>query len=889
LNRPTRIGIGILLFATSVLTLAQQPAPRPIVEKAVVLNLAPQPLEDALHEFSRVTGLKVMLYTVLGRGIISPRVSGTLTPGAALDLLLRGAALRFEYLDAQTIAVLPAHDQSSDAISGPMSRVESDGIRTASATESAGASYTPTLRYAENDRAPTADQESNNKPKSNHQSELQEVVVTAQKRSERLQDVPIPMSVISANALVENNQVKLTDYYTQVPGLSIAPSTLSSQTLSIRGITTGAVGTGPPAAAPTVGITVDDVPYGGSAGGDTYVPDFDPGDLARIEVLRGPQGTLYGASSLGGLIKFVTVDPSTDGVSGRLEAGTNTVKNGAQLGYVFRGSVNLPLSSDVAIRASAFTRQDPGYVDNPVLGIRGINEDHASGGHLVALWRPSDTISVKFSALYQDVRGDGTSDETPNPPAILGAPTLGELQQDYIRGVGPYDKKSQAYSAIVTYKIGNFDLTALTGYNVYSFHDEMDLTSLLGPYTQNGVPGTGFNGFGVVGTPIFDSVSINRFTQEIRLSATLGQHLDLLLGGFYSHEGEKFEQNVLASNAATGSIVGHWVTLNVPNTSIEYAAFTDLTYHVTDRFDVQIGGRESRLNTINKSVTDYGIYYTALLGQASEFSFLPREESKQNAFTYLLTPRFKISPDIMVYARLASGYRAGGNNFGTPGVPLQYSPDKTRNYEIGAKGEFLDHTLSVDASVYYIDWKKIQLVLLDPFNGFSYTGNAGAAKSQGVELMIEARPVASLTIGAWMAWSDAKLTEDVPGAGQNGVIFGFSGDRLPNSPQFSGNISANEEFPLSNEIRGFVGGNVSYVGNREDAFPSASPQRQYLPAYVKTDIRAGAKYDAWTANIYVNNVADKRGLISGGPGNIIPYSYFFIQPRTIGLSVSRSF
>jgi hypothetical protein len=198
LNRPTRIGIGILLFTMSALALAQQPAPQAIVEKAVVLNLASQPLEDALHEFSRATGLKVMLYTVLGRGIISPRVSGTLTPGAALELLLKGAALRFEYLDAQTIAVLPARDQSPDATSRPMSRVEIDRIRAASAPESAGAPATSTLSYAENDRAPPADHESTNEPKNNHQNELAEVIVTAQKRSERLQDVPVPVTAISA-------------------------------------------------------------------------------------------------------------------------------------------------------------------------------------------------------------------------------------------------------------------------------------------------------------------------------------------------------------------------------------------------------------------------------------------------------------------------------------------------------------------------------------------------------------------------------------------------------------------------------------------------------------------------------------------------------------------
>src|ERR1700728_291985 len=202
------------------------------------------------------------------------------------------------------------------------------------------------------------------------ETSLDEIIVSAQKRDERLQDVPIPVSVIGAAALVQSNQVKITDYYTEVPGLSVAPGPTSTNTLSIRGISTGANASGPPAPAPTVGIVIDDIPFGGTGGGDPLVPDFDPGDLARIEVLRGPQGTLYGASSLGGLIKFVTVDPSTDAVCGRLEAGANGVHNGAEPGYTFRGSVNIPLSSDLAIRASAFTRQDPGYIHDPVVGVK---------------------------------------------------------------------------------------------------------------------------------------------------------------------------------------------------------------------------------------------------------------------------------------------------------------------------------------------------------------------------------------------------------------------------------------------------------------------------------------------------------------------------------------
>jgi outer membrane receptor protein involved in Fe transport len=708
---------------------------------------------------------------------------------------------------------------------------------------------------------------------------LVEIIVSAQKRDERLQDVPIPVSVIGSAALVQSNQVKFTDYYTEVPGLSVAPGPTSTNTLSIRGISTGANASGPPAPAPTVGIVIDDVPFGGTGGGDTLVPDFDPGDLARIEVLRGPQGTLYGASSLGGLIKFVTVDPSTDGVSGRLEAGTNSVHNGAEPGYTFRGSVNVPISSDLAIRASAFTRQDAGYINDPVLGIKGINEDHTSGGHFVALWRPSDALSLKVNALYQKVTSNGSSDVTPNPPAVFGVPALGDLQQSYPRGTSFNNTESQAYSAKLTYKVGSAELTSLTGYNRFIAHDSYDFAWVIGPLTEQY--------FGVVGTPERVLAAISRVTQELRLAVPIGQQFDLLFGGFYSHSVDKYRFGpFLATNPTTGVAVGDWGDINAtaaPTDYTEYAVFADVTYHITDRIDVQMGGRESVYELDGKPWTDTGLFSTVVLGFPTQnFVAFPEYNIKQNAFTYLFTPRFKITPDLMTYARLASGYRQGGTNAGTPGVPFVVNPDKTQDYEVGLKGEFFDHALSVDSSVYYVKWKNIQIPLLNP-GGISYTGNGGAAKSQGVELSVNSRPTPGLTLAAWVDWDEAVLTQGVPS------IFSGPGARLPDTPRFSGNASVNEEFTIVNGLKGFVGGAISYVGNRLDTFAVTGPQRQYLPAYAKTDLRAGAKFDAWAVNFYVNNVTDKRGVITGGTGNVVPYSFFLIQPRTVGLSVSTDF
>jgi len=177
-------------------------------------------------------------------------------------------------------------------------------------------------------------------------------------------------------------------------------------------------------------------------------------------------------------------------------------------------------------------------------------------------------------------------------------------------------------------------------------------------------------------------------------------------------------QNVLAENPATGAIVGQWANYNAPFVYKEYAGFADFTFHFTERFDVQIGGRESQIRQ-TFSYIQTGLYDPVFFGAPSPIVF-PQVDAKSSAFTYLVTPKFKVSPDFMIYARLASGYRPGGPN-PSPGVPPEFGPDKTKNYELGVKADFLDHTLSIDTSVYYIDWKNIQVFLSNPVTGQGYT------------------------------------------------------------------------------------------------------------------------------------------------------------------------
>jgi iron complex outermembrane receptor protein len=865
-----RVAVIATTICLSIVGLAIADDAKAVIRKPT--NIPAEPLGEALQALAKERGFQVVYVSDEVKSKNTRGASGDLTTDEALTELLDGSGLTYQHFGDNGVTITPVPSGSA-SISSDQDRASPKAPQRddTSAEGKAERSFWGRFRVAQADQGGSAQSTSVRSSSSNSQENpnkpvtLEEVVVTAEKREERLQDVPVPVTVLNTQMLTETNQFRLEDYYTSVPGLSVVAGSSSStfQNVSIRGITTGYGGN------PTVGFTVDDVPYGSATGdgGGSVVPDIDPGDLARVEVLRGPQGTLYGASSMGGLIKFVTVDPSTSEFSGRVQAGLDGVQNGTEPGYNFRGSVNVPLSDTLAMRASAFTRKDPGYIDNPVLHTDAVNDQRVSGGRLAALWRPSEDLSLKLSALYQHFGADGVNDVNPG---------LGDLEQNYIRGVGASSGTIQAYSATLTAKLGAVDITSLSGYNIRDDRILIDETAFFGALTQ---PLYGVGGAGL--TNVNDT---KRFTQEVRLSGPIGDRVDWLLGGIYTHEHSLGTQQIPAIDPASGAVVAIGYDSALPSTYEEYAGFADLTLHITSRFDVQAGLRQSQIRrTLNLNFVE-----PLFSGGSTVPTIGATEHADANPFTYLLTPRYRVTGDLMVYARFASGFRPGGANGAlctTFNYPCQSGPDKTKDYEVGAKGDFLDHRISVDASLYYIDWKDIQLQAQDPVSHFSYNTNASHAKSQGVELSVQARPVRGLTIAAQAAYDDAVLTQSFPATV---TLFGTSGARLPFTSRFSGSLSMDQRFPIGN-VTGTVGAAVSYVGDRLGIFSaSATAPRQDLPAYVRADAHLGAEYGTWTGNLFVNNVFDRRGLLDG-PVETFPRASIFIQPRTVGLNVAKAF
>lgn len=334
-----------------------------------------------------------------------------------------------------------------------------------------------------------------------------------------------------------------------------------------------------------------------------------------------------------------------------------------------------------------------------------------------------------------------------------------------------------------------------------------------------------------------------------------------------------------------GTVAGQWLYDFDKTNFREYAVFADLTFHLTDRWDLQVGGRQSEMKRDYTLVFE-GPYVPTFLGEESPLVY-PLVETSEDSFTYLLTPQFKISPEHMIYGRFASGYRPGGPNYNvtTFGVPPAYDADQTRNYDLGAKGTLLSRTLTYDIALFYIDWTDIQLLIVDSQSGAGYFTNAGGARSRGAEVAFDWRATPQLTLAAWFAWTDAELTEAFP---TGSTAFGRPGDHLPFSAEFSGRLSIGYEWSVFGDATASAGASLSYVDERTADF-TGTVDRQRLPSYSQVDAHLQLKIAAYDIGLFATNLTDERGMLGGGIGSFPPYAFNYTQPRTIGLNLTRSF
>jgi outer membrane receptor protein involved in Fe transport len=733
------------------------------------------------------------------------------------------------------------------------------------------------------------------------------IIVTAQKRVEVLAKVPQSVTVVGEQTLDRHQATNLQDYLALIPGLSLTGETRGVSRITLRGINTGGV-------ASTVGVYVDDVPFGSSSGlanGAILAGDFDTFDVARLEVLRGPQGTLYGASSLGGVLKFVTNAPNPRGLEARGEVGLENVKGG-EMGYHGAAMVNVPLSDKAAIRVSGFYRKDGGFIDsignNPLPNLidpahplyagtlvdKNLNGVKTFGGRASVLVNASDNFSIRLGAILQNINNAG-SDYVEVDPVTL-KPLYGDVTQSRYLPEWTH-VKYRIYSAVEDWNIGFANLTSSTSYEKFSETFQRDWTlALLGP----GLPPLaqilslppefgGFFGPRPVTAALRQQTGTNKFTQEFRLASPDNDKFEWLLGAYYTHEKSHIDpQNAYPVDIPTGEIATDLPILYqifLRSKYREYAAFANGTIHFTPQLDLTLGGRVSE----NKQAAHEQITGALIGGAVIDF---PGLASKESVVTYSVAPRYEINPNTSIYARVASGYRPGGPNALPPIAPdnlKSYKSDRLTSYEAGLKADWFNRKLSLDVAAFYLDWKDIQLFQV--IQSFGVNANGGTAVSKGFEFTVSARPVKGLNLSANGAYTDAHLTKATDPA-----IGGLNGDPLPYVPDWSLNLNADYEWPVARDWNGFVGGSISYSGDRTPDFNVRTPQGDLknLPAYASIDLRAGMESERWLAELFVRNLTNKRGITSVltlDPGNYPndAGAVGITRPRTIGLTVGARF
>ena len=695
---------------------------------------------------------------------------------------------------------------------------------------------------------------------------LTTIIVTAEKRAEPLKEVPMSVSAISGATLDDLQARDFADYAALVPGLSLASSQPGLTRLTLRGQNAGGVGS-------TVGVYVDESPFGSSTAllnGGTNTGDLDTWDMQRIEVLRGPQGTLYGASTEGGLLKFVTNAPVLGSFSGAAEITGESVDHGGNGGAV-HATLNLPLGDKFAFRISGFDQDVPGYIDDPSRKVSDLNDGHKSGGRASLSVIPTESLSIRLTASSEQSKYNGANVVDVDPVTLH--PLHGDLTQERLFPE-PSNFKYANYNATIDWNAGPVRLVSSTSYGILNTDTDNDLTPLFGGFAAALFGGT-------PGALLDDNVSLKKFTQEIRLTSAASDLLEWQVGGYYTRETGELNEHLNAVALPGGALLGLVEQPLIDSTYKESAGFGDLTFHFNPQFDVQVGGRYSHNQQTESQITTFN----SLISPTPQVA---AANSSGNVFTYSAAPRWHVDANTMVYARVASGYRPGGPNVVPPGAPpgveREYRADKTTSVELGVRSTLLDGFLSLDLAAFHVDWKDIQL--FETVNGFGINGNGGTARSQGLEWTFGYKPVHGLSFEWTGAYTDAKLTSDAS------ALNAVSGDRLPYAPKWGTSLDGDYEWPLFSSFKGFVGATWSYVGSRSSDFASSAttPAGQLeLPSYNTTAVRLGVESDRYRVSLYGKNLSDARGITnylnSGAPYPQVTV----IQPRTIGVVLSAKF
>ncbi len=736
--------------------------------------------------------------------------------------------------------------------------------------------------------------------------QLDVITVTANKREENIREVAVAITKLSEQQLENINATQMTDYANYVPGLAVQSLGTPGQTqVSMRGIAAMSPGS-------TVGTYVDETPVGSNSlyqQATLYTLDLLPYDVESIEVLRGPQGTLYGAGAMGGLIKYTMKKPDVTQAEYRVGMGVSSTDSAEHWGTNYRVGVNLPLKQDsLALRAGYTSNNIAGYVDNLVDGRDDINEGKQTSARAALLWQGEST-EVQFSAMRQTIDSDNNATIALDPlthQRIAGLSNYVGVDEVFIKDI-------DNYALTVNWDAGFADVVSATSYSDSYTLTRSDLTFSYGEFPA--APGIDLE----PGKAWLDyTLDLQQFTQEFRLQSKSGQPLEWLLGAFYSDEDGDNHQLIpltqmdgSALAAPWGGLIGTLGALAIPSTYKETAVFANGAYKFNDWFKLGAGVRWSSNDQEFAQIVTYGQFIGLPLGTSTN-------SSSEDVFTWSITPQFQITPDTMVYAKASTGYQPGGPNVVAPGLPPQVDSSTLTSYELGLKSAWFDNRVLFDLVGYQIDWEDIQTA--NEVNGISGLVNGGEATSRGIEMSLMVRPADGLTLGLNAAYNDSEIDEDfetivahdeIPGLGPITAFIntGLAGDRMPYVPELTWAFTADYYVPLTNGWSANFGGGLRWVDDRTNGTTFRqvilldNPPMELLrtvdeplviDAYNVLDLYASFSNDRWTLRTYVKNATDEHasssinavdGLLSG-PHHVAARP---IQPRMVGFEVDYRF
>lgn len=715
------------------------------------------------------------------------------------------------------------------------------------------------------------------------QAVVEEIVVTATKRETTMKDTPAAVAAVSGEAIRESQSFSLESASRLDPSVQVNNRGVGDNQIIVRGIASSG--------RPTVGLYYDEAVITGLGldGGSDNQPNIQLHDLQRIEILKGPQGSLFGAGSMSGTVRFITNKPDLSKQEFALSGSAADVKDGNPF-YQGEAVANLPVIDDqLGVRAVVWGDSGGGYIDQKRNGsaFEDVNDQTVWGGRVSLASQATEQLKVTLTGLYQESEADGSQYfEFGQPDRQNISPTR-----------EPFEDEIKLFSLVADYDVGVGAITAATSYMDRELYFSRDSTPTAERF---GLP---------FQLAYHQGQDISNWSSEVRFASAFSGPLQIVAGSFYAEQESEATNAALIAIPGTGvapcrfhedcvatGFAGNDINSGVSSQNLDqFAVFTELEYRLTEKFTGTVGVRYYSADIFEGKVE------TQALGappQAQDRVTLDRDISEDEV-SYNFALAYAATNDTTFYARVASGFRPGGANDSVGAlqngvaVPGEYGSDTLWNFEVGSKNYFFDRALYTEVSVYRIDWSDQQISLTDPGGTFVYIGNAGKSYVNGFEFQVNAQPTDALSLSIGATYTDSRLSEDMPEPpppppGRPPTPYGFDGDRIPYSPKWSFAGQLRYDVPFSAALTGYAATNFNYRSASYTSFNSTFDDYQELEEYFLMGVRFGVRYEGWDTSLFVDNVTDEApqiGLRVTGDG----YRVYTTRPLTAGIRISTRF